>query len=327
MDNITWPKVSLIISNLNGKEMLKECLESLERLDYPNYEIIVVDAGSTDGAPEMVSKEFPRVRLLREKRIGIGEAINKGLIAAQGDINAFDINNDEVFSRDWLKILVGELLSSKEKKVVEGVRLVHGSKGVVDAAGGLVRFNGFSFVRGRHEKFEDLPKIPTEVTYAGTPVFKRELLNVIGFCDEKYYIWCEDVDFCEKARRAGYKILSIPSAISYHKRGATLKSLGAKTHYYIWRNRVRLFIKHYSLVRMFVALAIWAGYLAGNMVVILSSSRRILSLIGIRSAHMPKSRELFMALLESIFWNLKNLEDHFRARAVIQSIKPIAEVQ
>jgi glycosyltransferase involved in cell wall biosynthesis len=67
----------LIISNLNGKEMLKECLNSLERLDYPNYEIIVVDAGSTDGAPELVAKQFPRVRLIREKRIGIGEAIKR----------------------------------------------------------------------------------------------------------------------------------------------------------------------------------------------------------------------------------------------------------
>lgn len=86
--------------------------------------------------------------------------------------------------------------------------------------------------------------------------------------------------------------------------------------------RVRLIIKHYSPVRMIVALATWAVYLVGNMIAKSLPSRKILSSIGIRSPPMPKSREILMALLKSVLWNLKNLEDHFKARAEIQSIKP-----
>ena len=65
--------VSIIISNYNGKEHLRECLLSLMRLKYSSYEVIVVDAASNDGSPEMVEQEFPAVKLLRKEKIGIGE--------------------------------------------------------------------------------------------------------------------------------------------------------------------------------------------------------------------------------------------------------------
>lgn len=319
-----WPKVSLIISNFNGKDMLRECLRSLERLIYPSYEIIVVDAGSTDGAPEMVSAEFPDVRLLREGRIGIGEAINKALIAARGDIIAFDLNNDEVFSKDWLMVLVNELLSSEEKKVVGGARVVYGSSGIVDAAGGQIGYAGRYFAQGSGKRIEDLGKSPIEVTYVATPVFKRELLDVIGLVDEKYYVWCEDWDFCEKARRAGYKVFSIPSAISYHRGGTTVKSLGAKLLYYSTRNRIRLFVKHYPIMRMVVASLVWIAYMVKNIVRLFPPVRRIYYLTGISHTHMPsrKLAEHYIALLKSIWWNLENLGDHFKARRLVQLIKP-----
>jgi len=324
MERRKWPKVSLIISNLNGKEMLRECLRSLERLVYPSYEIIVVDAGSTDGSAEMVSTEFPDVRLLREERIGIYEAINKGLIAAQGDIIAFNLNNDETFSKDWLMVLVNELLSSEEKKVVGGVRVVYGSNGIVDAAGGQVGYTGRGFVRGRGKNIRDIPQSPREVTYLGMAVFQRELLDVIGLCDEKYYVRFGDSDFCEKARRAGYKIFSVPSAVSYHKRSATIKSWSAKNLYYSKRNHVRLFIKHYPPIRMFVALLVWVIYMAMDFIRLFPPTRRILLFTGIARTHMPpeKLSELFTALLKSLCWNLENLGNHFKARRVIQSIEP-----
>ena len=324
MARTKWPKVSLIISNLNGKEMLKECLRSLERLIYPSYEIIVVDAGSTDGSAEMVSIEFPDVRLLREERIGIYEAINKGLIAAQGDIIAFNLNNDEIFSEDWLMVLVNELLSSEEKKVVGGVRVVYGSNGIVDAAGGQVGYTGRDFIRGHGKNIRDIPQSPREVTYLGMAVFQRGLLNKIGLCDEKYYVRAGDWDFCEKARRAGYKIVSVPSAVSYHRRSVTVKPSSARNLYYSKRNHVRLFIKHYPPMQMLVALLVWVAYMARDIIRLFPPTRRILLLTGIAHTHVPSEKlsELFTALLKSLWWNLENLGNHFKARRVIQSIKP-----
>jgi GT2 family glycosyltransferase len=319
-----WPKVSLIISNFNGKDLLRECLMSLEKLAYPSYEIIVVDAGSTDGAPEMVNREFPDVRLLKEGRIGIGEATNKALITAQGDIIAFDLNNDEVFSREWLSVLVNELLSSDEKKVVGGARIIYGSSGIVDAAGGRIGYAGRYFPQGSGKSIQDLGESPIEVTYVGTPVFKRELLDLIGLCDEKYYISCEDWDFCEKAKRAGYKVFSLPTAISYHRGATTVKSLGANLLYYSTRNRIRLFIKHYPIMRMVVASLVWIALMVRRAAALFPPARRIYYLIGIVHTHVPSRKlgELYMALFNSVWWNLENLRDHFEARGLVQLIKP-----
>jgi GT2 family glycosyltransferase len=301
----------LVISNLNGKEMLEGCLNSLESLDYPNYEIIVVDAGSSDGAPELVAKEFPRVRLIREKRIGIGEAINKGLLIARGDIIAFDLNNDEVFSKHWLTALVEEILSSKEKKVVGGIRLLAGSDELIDAAGKMMLYDGRVISR-TFQNIKQLPKSSFEVDYVEAPAFRRELLNIIGSCDEKYYIWYEDSDFCIKAARAGYQTYVVPTAISHHRRSATMKTHGVNSYYYFNRDTPRFIIKHYTLIRMEVALATWCAYRARDIIYDLRWSVHTDS---------REPLEYLLAVLRSFAWNLSNLKDHFRARAEVQSLK------
>jgi GT2 family glycosyltransferase len=316
METMKWPKASLIISNLNGKYMLRECLQSLFELDYPDYEIIVVDAGSTDGTPDMVSREFPQVRLLKDGRIGIGEAINKGFAASGGDIIAFDLNNDETFSRGWLKTLVNELCSSQEKKVVSGVRVYYGTDGIIQSAGARATAPELSLYGG--VSIEDVPKKPFEVDHAWVCVFKRELLGLIGFCDEKFYIYFEDSDFCERAKRAGYKIFVVPTAVSYHRGGATLKTFGARLFYHIRRGQVRFFIKHFGLKRMVFALINWAfGTILDILYCPLGRAR-----IESRRLSSKESCELCKVLLKCILWNLRNIGDHVKSRLIMRSIRP-----
>ena len=133
-----------------------------------------------------------------------------------------------------------------------------------------------------------------------------------------------DWDFCEKAKRAGYKIFSVPSAVSYHKRSATIKSWSAKNLYYSKRNYVRLFIKHYPIVRMVIASLVWVAYMAMDSIRLFPPTRRILLFAGIARTHIPpeKLSRLFTALLKSIWWNLENLGNHLKARRVIQLIEP-----
>jgi len=320
--NIDSPFVSLIISNLNGKRMLRECLNSLEKLNYPNYEVIVVDAGSTDGSADMVAAEFPNVKLIRERTIGIYEAINKGLLQARGTIIGFNLNSDEVFSENWLRVLVNELISSFEKKIVGGVRVFYGTSGIVDAAGGMIGYSGrgvrgrcSSGVRGRGENVKSLPQKPREVTYLGAPVFFTKLLRKIGLCDEKYYIRTGDWDFCEKARKAGYKIVSVPSAVSYHRRSATVKPQSPRNLYYSRRNDVRLFIKHYPVTRMMVALVTWAAIMLWDMFRLFPPVRKVL--IYVRLARSEVASEYYRALVNALWWNLRNIGDHFKARKLL----------
>ena len=76
------PMVSIIISNYNGKDHLHECLSSLMQLNYPRFEVIVVDAASTDNSREIIERDFPSVRLFSKGKIGIGEAVNCGISVA-----------------------------------------------------------------------------------------------------------------------------------------------------------------------------------------------------------------------------------------------------
>jgi len=250
---VTYPTVSLIIPNLNGKNLLKECLTSLSKLDYKDYEIIVSDGGSTDGTCEMIKKDFKKVRLIREEGAGIGRSNNLGMKAAIGEIIAFDLNNDEVFKKDWLKKLVEVLLSSPEIGIVGGSRIVYGTKNIIDEAG--YRFNLLGLARTNHGLIlEQLTKDPEIVDFVGIPVFRRSLLNKIGMCDEQYRIYYEDSDFCLRANRAGFKTLWVPTAISYHRRHSTIPSHNKDRTYIVIRNNLRFIIKNFTNKLLLTAL-------------------------------------------------------------------------
>lgn len=313
------PKVSLIISNFNGKDMLRDCLNSLIKLNYPNYEIIVVDAASTDGTQEMIKKEFGDVILIEgNERFGIGEAINIGISKSKGEIIAFDLNNDEVFSKNWLKFLVKELLSTDEKKVVGGTRLLYGSDGIIEDAGLKINFLGQGTLINRNKNISDISINVEEVDFVGCPVFYRKLLDEIGLCDEKYYFFFEDSDFCERAKKIGYKIINVYSAISYHRRSATIVAESPKSYYFLRRNTVRFIIKHYSPLRLCIASIWWFLTMFLDVLKFFPLTQKTLLYLGILK--MRYEQEHFKALVNAIYWNIKNIKDHFKARIEQRSI-------
>ena len=249
-----YPKVSLIIPNLNGKPLLRECLTSLSELQYPDYEIIVVDGGSTDGSPQMVEREFPRVTIMREEGAGIGRSINLGAAKATGEILGFDLNNDEIFERDWLRKLVVVLLSSPDVGVVGGTRLVYGTKNLVDEGGYRYDFLGIPWSNIGLDR-RSLPTTPQEVDSVGTPVVKHSLFERVGGCDEKYQLYYEDTDFCFKVKKNGFKVVWVPNALSYHRRSATIKStLTPRVIFLITRNNLRFLLVHFEPLRLVFAM-------------------------------------------------------------------------
>src|SRR3989339_2107216 len=97
--SVQYPMASIIISNCNGEKYLHECLSSLMQLDYPLYEVIVVDAASSDNSIAIIERDFPEVHLIKKGRIGIGEALNYGISMAHGEFIVFDLNNDDVVDK------------------------------------------------------------------------------------------------------------------------------------------------------------------------------------------------------------------------------------
>jgi GT2 family glycosyltransferase len=130
-------------------------------------------------------------------------------------------------------------------------------------------------------------------------------------CDEKYHFFFEDSDFCERARRRGYKVISVYSAISHHRGDATIGSQSAKFYSFHKRGRLRFIIKHFSIVRMFVASTWWVFEVLSDTIRFFPLTQRFLLFTGIQNV---KYEHRGRAIIDVVFWNINNMKDHFRAR-------------
>lgn len=295
------PLVSIIISNYNGKELLRNCLNSLMMLEYPNYEVIVVDCGSTDGSAIMVKKEFPDVRLIKTERIGIGEAINCGISIARGDFLVFDLNNDDIVSKSWLNPLVKVLNSSSDIAIVCGKRLIADSTGILDSAGGKIIL-GVTLAIGHRKKYSKKYDIRREVDYVPVLMVKREVINKIGLLDAEYYIYGEDVDFCLRTRKAGFKIIYVPESVFWHQRSATIGEYSPRKLYFLCRNRIRIIIKNFSILKIVPLLVLHTTLIPFFHLIYYTIKSR------------GNAINYIKALKDAILWNFKNLRSTIRAR-------------
>lgn len=205
------PKVSVVVASYNGARTLKLCLESLQRLNYPDYEIILVDDGSTDTTPQ-IAAAFPDVRCIRhEKNFGLSVARNTGIAAAKGEIVAFT-DSDCRADEDWLYYLVGTLAGS-EFVGVGGPNLLPLEDSRV-AAAVMVSPGGPAHVMLTDREAEHIPGC--------NMAFYKRALDEIGGFDAIFMKAGDDVDVCWRLQQAGCKIGFSPSAFVWHYRRSTV---------------------------------------------------------------------------------------------------------
>jgi O-antigen biosynthesis protein len=206
-----YPKVSVVVASYNGERMLGPCLDSLERLNYPNYEVILVDDGSTD-ATAQVALKHARVRYFRhEKNLGLSRARNTGIAAATGEIIAFT-DSDCQADEDWLYYLVGDLVGS-EFAGMGGPNLLPPDDSAV-AAAVMVSPGGPAHVMLTDRQAEHIPG-------CNMAFYKWALAEIGGF-DPIFHRAGDDVDTCWRLQQAGHKIGFSPAAFVWHHRRSTL---------------------------------------------------------------------------------------------------------
>lgn len=230
------PKVSVVVASYNSERTLKACLDSLERLNYPDYEVILVDDGSTDATQPIVFNgrageptpgatfpmfsdkpgqlaAYPHLRYIRHaKNAGLSVARNTGIAAATGEIIAFtdaDCRADE----DWLYYLVGPLLS-REFAAMGGPNFLPPDDSAVGAAV-MVSPGGPAHVMLDDRQAEHIPGC--------NMAFWREALEAIGGFDPIFKRAGDDVDVCWRIEQAGFKIGFSPAALVWHYRRSNVR--------------------------------------------------------------------------------------------------------
>jgi len=199
------PRVSVVVCTYNGGPTLAQCLRSLELLDYPDYEVIVVDDGSTDSTREIVAR-FPSVRAVHQTNQGLSVARNVGLQMATGSIVAYT-DSDCFADPDWLTHLVHQLVRSKAAAV--------GGPNLTPEDGRLVACVAAAPGQPTHVLVSD--QVAEHIPGCNM-AFRREALLAINGFDPQYRKAGDDVDVCWRLQQAGMWITFAPGAFVWHHR-------------------------------------------------------------------------------------------------------------
>ena len=243
--------VAIVIPNWNGGADTIECLESLHRLDYPSYEVIVVDNASTDGSPQRIRSAYPQITLIEnEENLGFVGGSNIGIKYALERDAAYILllNNDTTVHRDLLKELVRVAESNPQAGILGPKIYFYDRPEILWFAGSLFKaYLGKTLQVGFGERDEGQYDEVREVPFISgcALMFRAEVAKSIGLLDSDYYHSNEDVDFCLRARRAGFKVLFVPQAKVWHKVAVASGGTASPFYfYYPFRNRLLLMKKH-----------------------------------------------------------------------------------
>ncbi len=206
------PFVSVIVCSYNGARTLASCLDSLGKLNYPAYEIILVDDGSTDDTA-YVAAQFPQVRYIHQSNHGLSHARNTGAAAAKGEVLAYT-DSDCMADVDWLYYLIGTLVTG-DYTGVGGPNITPPAQNWIQACVAAAP-GGPSHVLLTDTIAEHIPGC--------NMAFYRWAFESMGGFDPEYHKAGDDVDFCWRIQQAGWVIAFSPAAIVWHYRRFTLRA-------------------------------------------------------------------------------------------------------
>ena len=249
-------RVSVIVPNLNGKALLGDCLASLERQNFKDFEVILVDNGSTDGSPEFARATFPWLDEIVENpsNFGFAKACNQGIQLSRGDYIAL-LNNDTETHPSWLSELVSTADRSPEVGMFACKTLFFDARDTIDTAGHLIYPDGLNRGRGRLETDRGQYDDRTDVFCPSgcAALYRRQMFDEIGLFDEHHFAYGDDIDIGIRGRLAGWRCVFVPGAIVYHRYSMTTGSYSPTKVYLVERNRIWIVWKYFPVKHLLLS--------------------------------------------------------------------------
>lgn len=236
------PLVSIVTINYNQLTHTVELLNSLKNVDYPNIEVIVVDNNSKKDPTQTLHSKSPSTLLVKsEVNLGFAGGNNLGLKKAKGDYILL-LNNDTEVKPDAISILVKFFETKTKAGICCPLILFHNSGETIQYAGStsINALTGRNSRIGFKEKDRGQFKQPYETSFAhgAAMMIKKSVIDQVGPMPELYFLYYEELDWCEKIKNNGYEIYVVPESKIYHKESmSTGKDSTLKT-YYLTRNRL-----------------------------------------------------------------------------------------
>lgn len=256
------PKILIIILNYNGWDDTKECLESLNKVEYENFEVILIDNGSAEKPPE-IGGQFSNLKITQvfnDKNLGFAGGNNQGIKMAlqKGAEYILLLNNDTLVEPDFLAKLVEVSKKDGGKIGIVGPLMLYPDKKIIWSAGGKITSDYKGELIGYNQSDEGQFKNPAHVEYiSGTCLLiKKAVIEKIGLISEDYFLYYEDVDWCTRARATGYECLLVPEARIYHKVSKSTQEFSYPYIYYHVRNNL-LFASRFGPGIMVFFMSIW----------------------------------------------------------------------
>ncbi len=292
--------VSIITVNFNQSYVTEELLRSISQTNtYPAIEIIVVDNGSKENSvPEWIVK-YPEIIFIRsEKNLGFAGGNNIGINAAKGDYY-FLVNNDTEFTPGLVQILV-ETLESNQLIGMVSPKIRYFDQpdmlqymGFTDMDYFTARNSSigqFEVDKGQHDNLTGR----TGYAHGAAMMVKKECVDKVGLMAENFFLYYEELDWCDRIKRAGYEIWLQAAALIYHKESVSVGRVSALKEYFMNRNRI-LFIRRNA--------PLYARLFFYIYFIVLVVPRNILKYIKINQ------KDFIGWLFKAIWWNITQSKD------------------
>jgi len=242
-------KVSIVLVNWNNAYDTISCIKSLKKINYPNYEIIVVDNSSTDDSTKELANVNNINLILNDSNLGFAGGNNVGIkYILKGDSDfVLLLNNDTVVEKSFLTVLVKRAIADKNIGVLGGKIYYYSDPAKIwSAGGGMTKLMKRTFQYGENKSDEERFNRQKDVDFLSgcCMLIKRDVFEKVGLLDEDYFMYYEDVDFCLRAKKF-CKIIYTPEAIIWHKVSVTTEK--SYRDYYRMRNYVYLLKKRYEI--------------------------------------------------------------------------------
>lgn len=314
-------KITIIVLNFNGREYLEDCFSSLKKLNYLNFNVIMVDDNSTDTSVSFVAKKFPWVKIIKNtKNIGACASFNQAVKRSTTEL-ILKIDNDVKVDKNWLWEMVKTIKSYSDIGVVGSKILNYDGKsvqefgGCIDRMGYPINYIGLGVEPKKSSSI-------MEVFYVSgcSMLFKKKVFEEVGMFDEKFYIYKDDLDLCWRLKLFGYKTVVNLDSIIYHVSGVTQGSYSkgeqVKTYYttlrkryFGERNTFRMLLKNYSLGSLFKVLPFYFLIISIEAIFYISKGQL----------------KILRVYIQAFLWNLKILKDTLEERRKIQKRRRVPD--